>query len=73
MSIRDVQGSVVPSVCTAMLSRPGKVAAQRVKRLRSLVVLKLRANWSRHLEALLKVTTRRLVSDRSLEAGELTC
>lgn len=72
-SIRDVQGIVVPSVCTTMLSRPGKVAAQRVKRLRRLMVLKLRENWSCHLEALLNVTTSLLVRERSLAAGELTC
>jgi hypothetical protein len=71
MSTRDVQGSVAPSVCTMMLSRAGKVAAQRVKRLRRLMVLKLLANWSRHLEAPLNVMASRLVSERSLAAGEL--
>lgn len=71
MSIRDEQGNVVPSVYTIMLCRSGKVAPQRVKRLRRSMVLKLRASWSLHSQELLKVMTSRLVSERSLAAGEL--
>jgi hypothetical protein len=72
MSKKEVDGDVAPSVCTTMLCNAGKVASARVKRLSRLMVLKARESRWCSLQAPLEVMMRFLVSERSLQAGEVT-